>query len=150
MLLRTAQHPNGADTPPEITDVPIHEGSIFLLPPDTPHCPIRFADTVGIVVELPRPEGKTDALRWYCPNESCRNIVHEALFPLVDLGTQIKEGVQAFEAKGDDGRRCQKCGTVVKMKAEGVVQPRQAGAVSSSPGLSQFQRFRSSGIIVED
>ena len=121
MLLRTAQHTAGPDAPPRIHDVPIHEGSIYLHPPGVPHCPVRFADTVGIVVELPRPEGALDALRWYCP--SCSHLVYEDAFPMRDLGTQVKAAVEAFAAKGEEGRRCEKCGTVCGLKAEGVVQP---------------------------
>ena len=124
MLLRTAQPPapgTAADAAAEIHDIPIHEGAIYLHPPHVPHCPVRFADTVGIVVELPRPAGALDALRWYCPR--CRRLVRESRFRCTDLGTQVKAGVEAFAARGEEGRRCGACGTVVGMKVEGLTQP---------------------------
>src|SRR3984957_13420870 len=37
-----------------MTDVPIREGELFLLPPEVPHSPRRPAGTVGIVVERRR------------------------------------------------------------------------------------------------
>lgn len=68
----------------EFRDIPIPEGSLFLLPgrtincsigPDplsyldvsvtlgnTPHCPVRFADTVGVVIERVRPQGSVGTL----------------------------------------------------------------------------------------
>jgi 3-hydroxyanthranilate 3,4-dioxygenase len=95
----------------QFRDIIIHEGEMFLLPPNTPHNPVRFADTVGIVLEQPRPEGSLDRLRWYCNN--CYNVVDEAAFHCTDLGTQIKEAVNAF--KDDEKRRtCNKCGTVAE------------------------------------
>lgn len=95
----------------QFRDIIIHEGEMFLLPPNTPHNPVRFADTVGIVLEQPRPEGSLDRLRWYCNN--CHNVVDEAVFHCTDLGTQIKEAVNAF--KDDEKRRiCSKCGTVAE------------------------------------
>jgi len=33
-----------------LTDIPIHEGEVFLLPPEVPHSPQRPAGSVGIVV----------------------------------------------------------------------------------------------------
>merc|ERR1711977_189459 len=57
----------------EFKDIFIPEGSMFLLPPNTPHNPVRFANTVGVVLEQPRPADSVDTLRWYCGNESCRN-----------------------------------------------------------------------------
>ncbi|KAH6634088.1 3-hydroxyanthranilic acid dioxygenase [Chaetomium sp. MPI-SDFR-AT-0129] len=91
-------------------DIIIREGDMFLLPPNTPHNPVRFADTVGIVLEQKRPANSLDRMRWYCQSEGCAGqIVHEAAFHCTDLGTQIKAAVEAF--KGDEEkRRCEKCG----------------------------------------
>lgn len=85
--------------------VVIKEGSIYLLPPNTPHSPVRFADTVGIVVEQDRPVGANDKMRWYC--ENCQNVVFEEEFYMSDLGTQVKEGIEKFNEKRRD---CSKCG----------------------------------------
>jgi 3-hydroxyanthranilate 3,4-dioxygenase len=90
-------------------DVPIKEGEIFLLPPNVPHNPVRFANTVGVVIEQPRPPASIDRLRWYCQN--CKEQVHEASFHCIDLGTQIKEAVNKF--KDDlEARKCKNCGTI--------------------------------------
>jgi 3-hydroxyanthranilate 3,4-dioxygenase len=88
-------------------DIIIREGDMFLLPGNTPHNPVRFADTVGIVLEQRRPETSIDRLRWYCGN--CGEIVHEAAFHCTDLGTQIKAAVEDFKGS-EDKRRCGKCG----------------------------------------
>ncbi|KAK3328819.1 3-hydroxyanthranilic acid dioxygenase [Apodospora peruviana] len=87
-------------------DIIIREGDMFLLPGNTPHNPVRFADTVGVVVEQRRPDGSLDRMRWYCGN--CKTVVHEAKFHCTDLGTQIKEAVEAF--KDDEKKRtCKTC-----------------------------------------
>lgn len=88
----------------------ITEGSMFLLPPNVPHNPIRFANTVGIVIEQRRPEGSVDKMRWYCPSIRCGEVVHEVEFHCEDLGTQIKEQVQAYAGE-EGGRKCKACGT---------------------------------------
>jgi 3-hydroxyanthranilate 3,4-dioxygenase len=93
----------------QFRDIHIHEGDMFLLPPNTPHNPVRFKDTVGIVLEQKRPEGSLDRLRWYC--QSCGEKVHEKAFHCTDLGTQIKEAVNAFKAD-EEARKCGKCGTI--------------------------------------
>ena len=101
-------------------DVPIREGEMFLLPPNTPHNPVRFAGTVGIVLEQPRPANSLDRLRWYC--QECRNIVNEEAFHCTDLGTQIKEAVNGFNAS-DEKRMCKHCGATADLVPKDVVRP---------------------------
>jgi 3-hydroxyanthranilate 3,4-dioxygenase len=90
-------------------DVAINEGEMLLLPPNVPHNPVRFANTVGIVLEQHRPASSIDRLRWYCQN--CHEQVYEASFHCVDLGTQLKDAVNKF--KGDkEARTCKNCGAL--------------------------------------
>ena len=93
----------------EFRDVHINEGEIFLLPPNIPHNPVRFTDTVGVVIEQIRPLDSIDRLRWYCQN--CHHQVHETSFHCVDLGTQLKEAVNKFKAD-KEARTCKNCGTL--------------------------------------
>lgn len=102
MLLKTVQNN-------EFKDIYIDEGEMFALPGNVPHNPVRFADTVGVVIEQPRPESSVDTLRWYC--QKCGDKVHEASFHCTDLGTQIKTAVNGFK-EDEAARKCQKCGTV--------------------------------------
>ncbi|KAI0433634.1 3-hydroxyanthranilic acid dioxygenase [Xylaria sp. FL1042] len=93
-------------------DIVIREGDMFLLPGNTPHNPVRFADTVGVVIEQRRPENTIDRMRWYCQEEGCSGaVVHEAAFHCTDLGTQIKAAIEAFMAD-EENRRCGKCGVL--------------------------------------
>lgn len=100
MLLKTVQNN-------EFRDIYINEGELFLLPGNTPHNPVRFADTVGVVIEQPRPADAVDRLRWYC--QSCGEMVHEAAFHCTDLGTQIKTAVNSFK-EDLEARKCGRCG----------------------------------------
>lgn len=101
-------------------DIIIGEGEMFLLPPNTPHNPVRFANTVGIVLEQKRPEKSVDRLRWYCAK--CDSIVDEAAFHCTDLGTQIKEAVNSFK-ESEERRRCKNCGELASSApAPGSIQ----------------------------
>ena len=95
----------------EFKDIIIGEGCMFLLPPNTPHNPVRFANTVGIVLEQKRPAESIDRLRWYCAN--CEEVVEEAAFHCTDLGTQLKEAVNSFKAS-EERRKCKKCGAIAE------------------------------------
>lgn len=92
-----------------IEDVIIPEGSMYLLPRSIPHNPVRYANTLGLVIEIARPEGKLDALIWYC--DSCGDIVYKEEFYCTDLGKQLKPVIEKFA--GDKGlRTCKSCGFV--------------------------------------
>lgn len=101
-------------------DIVIREGDMFLLPANTPHNPVRFANTVGLVLEQRRPADSIDRMRWYCTGQCGQEalagtgeavVVHEAAFHCTDLGTQIKMAVEDFRA--DEAKRtCTRCGTV--------------------------------------
>ncbi|KAI8079028.1 3-hydroxyanthranilic acid dioxygenase [Gilbertella persicaria] len=93
----------------EFKDIHVEEGDMFLLPPNTPHNPVRFENTIGLVVERVRLPHHTDILRWYCENEACREIVYQESFHCVDLGTQLKPIIEKFAAS-EELRTCRKCG----------------------------------------
>lgn len=119
MLLKTV---DTSVTPAVFQDIPIHEGSLFLLPANTPHSPVRFRDTVGVVMEVPRVKDAVDVMRWYCRN--CGQVVWEKQFVCTDLGTQVKAVVEEF-AGDEEKRTCKACGTLAESKyQEGeIVQP---------------------------
>ncbi|KAJ3190312.1 3-hydroxyanthranilic acid dioxygenase [Gaertneriomyces sp. JEL0708] len=88
-------------------DIPIKESEMFLLPGNVPHNPVRFADTVGIVIERKRPEGSEDRLQWYC--QQCQTIVYSESFHCTDLGSQLKPVIEKYF--GDESlRKCKSCG----------------------------------------
>ncbi|KDQ55489.1 hypothetical protein JAAARDRAFT_37505 [Jaapia argillacea MUCL 33604] len=101
----------------EFKDINIGEGEMFLLPANTPHNPVRFADTVGIVVERTRPESAIDRLRWYCRSASHTHptIVQEESLHVTDLGSQLKPLIEKW--MGDEEyRRCKECGEIAEAK----------------------------------
>ena len=88
-------------------EVPIKEGDIFLLPPRVPHNPIRFKNTIGLVMERRRRDGEMDGLMWFC--EKCNNQLYEEKFELNDIATQF-QGVFAKFYSSDELRTCKSCG----------------------------------------
>ncbi|TPX30374.1 3-hydroxyanthranilate 3,4-dioxygenase [Synchytrium microbalum] len=88
-------------------DLAIKEGEMFLLPANTPHNPVRFANTIGIVMEQRRPIGSNDSLRWYC--EKCRKIVYQESFYCTNLGVQLKPVIEKW-ANQPNLRECKSCG----------------------------------------
>lgn len=93
-------------------DVVIREGEMFLLPRWVPHRPQRPADTVGLIVEFPRPAGEMDGLRWYCPK--CDTLVHEAKWILKKIDEDLKLIMNDFWDGPVDRRTCRSCGTVIQ------------------------------------
>ncbi|CAM1372395.1 3-hydroxyanthranilate 3,4-dioxygenase [Tenacibaculum xiamenense] len=68
-------------------DIHIKEGDIFLLPPKIPHSPQRNANTVGLVIEYPRPEGVKDKLQWYSDEDG--SLIYEEEFTLDNIETDM-------------------------------------------------------------
>ena len=68
-------------------DVHIKEGDIYLLPAKVPHSPQRKANTVGMVIEFPRPEGVKDKLQWY--SEDNGELIYEEEFMLDNIETDM-------------------------------------------------------------
>jgi 3-hydroxyanthranilate 3,4-dioxygenase len=93
-------------------DIPIKEGEMFLLPARIPHSPQRPEGSVGLVIERYRHKEEIDKMLWYC--DGCGNKLHEASFPLEDIGTQIKGAIEAF--KNDlKARTCRHCEKVMEL-----------------------------------
>lgn len=110
MTLRIMEQPG---QPPK--DIPIREGHIFLLPKNIRHSPQRpEAGSVGLVVEMPRPEGVKDGFEWFCPQ--CHHLVHRAEVQLKSLVRDLPPLFQAFYAD-EQARICKHCGAVHPGKA---------------------------------
>ena len=97
------------DTPPH--DVIIREGEMWLCPKGVPHRPQRPDNTIGLIVEFPRPEGTLDAVRWYCPDDI--HLVHEAKFRLKHIDEDLHKIMDDFWNGPEDARTCKETGKVI-------------------------------------
>ncbi|QLI63843.1 3-hydroxyanthranilate 3,4-dioxygenase 2 [Metarhizium brunneum] len=107
MLLKIVE--NGS----QFRDVHIREGEMFLLPGNTPHSPIRYKDTVGLVMERTRPKESIDQLQWYCPNKKAHSeepvIIRHEQFYCEDIETQLKLVIDDWMTN-EETRKCRECG----------------------------------------
>jgi 3-hydroxyanthranilate 3,4-dioxygenase len=92
-------------------DIPIKEGDMFLLPGNTPHSPIRPANTIGLVIETKRATTEEDGLLWFC--ENCNNKLHEYRFHLENIEKDFIPRFRDFYGS-KELRTCKKCGTVME------------------------------------
>jgi 3-hydroxyanthranilate 3,4-dioxygenase len=104
IVLRLIEEPG---KPPK--DVVVKEGDVFLLPKHVRHSPQRPAGTIGLVIEMPRPEGAMDAFEWYCSN--CHGLVHRAELRLKSIVRDLPPIFEKFYGSVEE-RRCKNCGTV--------------------------------------
>jgi 3-hydroxyanthranilate 3,4-dioxygenase len=94
-------------------DIPINEGDLFLLPPNTPHSPQRGPGTVGMVIEKIRndEENEEDAFMWFC--ENCGTKLYEEFAFVSDIVKQLPPIMDRFYSN-IDLRTCKKCGQVME------------------------------------
>ncbi|MFT4833998.1 MAG: 3-hydroxyanthranilate 3,4-dioxygenase [Marinoscillum sp.] len=92
-------------------DVPIRAGEMFLLPAKIPHCPIRSAGSVGLVIERKRSENQQDGLLWFC--ENCNNKLHETYFSLTNIEKDFFPRFKDFY-ESEEMRTCSSCGHVME------------------------------------
>jgi 3-hydroxyanthranilate 3,4-dioxygenase len=90
-------------------DIPIKEGDMFLLPGNVPHSPMRSEGSLGLVIELKRPNSK-DGLMWFC--ENCNNKLHETYFTLNDIEKDFQPRFKEFYGS-KEMRTCSNCGHVM-------------------------------------
>ena len=90
-------------------ELPIKEGEIFLLPKHMRHSPQRHAGSIGVVVEMPRPEGVLDGFEWYCQN--CHQLVHRAEVKLKSIVRDLPPLFEQFYGN-ENLRKCKHCGTI--------------------------------------
>lgn len=91
-------------------EVPIKEGEIFLLPKHMRHSPQRLKPgTIGVVVEMPRPEGAMDGFEWYCQN--CHYLVHRAEVKLKSIVRDLPPLFEQFYGN-ENLRKCGHCGAI--------------------------------------
>ncbi|MET1255227.1 3-hydroxyanthranilate 3,4-dioxygenase [Aliikangiella maris] len=103
MLLKTQQ--NG-----KVVEYPIKAGEVFLLQPNTPHNPIRYANSIGLVIEQVRRPDEIDALMWFC--ENCNHKLYEERFPLRDIENDFGAVFGRF-LNSEALRTCDKCGKIM-------------------------------------
>ena len=94
-----------------LTDVPIRQGEVFLLPPEVPHSPQRPAGSVGIVVERQRSADELDGFSWYC--ERCGHCLYLERVAVRNIETQLPGIFSRFYANAAH-RTCAECGTVMQ------------------------------------
>jgi 3-hydroxyanthranilate 3,4-dioxygenase len=104
IVLKTVQ--NGS-----LTDVPIHAGDVFLLPPEVPHSPQRPAGSVGIVIERRRSPDELDGFSWYC--ENCGQQLYLERVAVRNIETQLPEIFARFYSSLQH-RTCGNCGTIMQ------------------------------------
>lgn len=93
----------------QVKDISIKAGEMFYLPPNIPHSPQRFPDSIGLVIERKRLTHEQDALMWFC--EKCNTKLYEQYFHLENIETQFAGIFNTFY-RSIDSRTCASCGAL--------------------------------------
>ncbi|MGH6989190.1 MAG: 3-hydroxyanthranilate 3,4-dioxygenase [Stellaceae bacterium] len=106
----------------EFYDVPIRQGSIFLLPRHVRHSPQRPQEgSVGLVVEPKRYNDDHDGFEWYC--FQCGALIHRVEVKLHSIVHDLPPLFEAFY-RDEEARTCPRCGALHpgKVPPEGWVR----------------------------
>jgi 3-hydroxyanthranilate 3,4-dioxygenase len=94
-------------------EVPIKAGEMFLLPSNTPHNPVRPANSIGLVIERKRKgTDMKDGLLWFCDN--CNEKLHETYFSQKDIETDFQSRFKEFYTS-EEKRTCKECKHVMEI-----------------------------------
>ena len=93
-----------------LTDIPIREGEVFLLPREVPHSPQRPAGSVGIGVERRRRPDELDGFSWYC--EHCGTQLYMERVAVGNIETELP-AIFSRVFSSVEHRTCGACGTVM-------------------------------------
>jgi 3-hydroxyanthranilate 3,4-dioxygenase len=93
-----------------VTDLPIRQGDLFLLPAEVPHSPQRPAGTIGLVVERRRGPDELDGFSWYC--EHCGHQLYLERVAVRNIETELPAVFARFYSSMAH-RTCSVCGTVM-------------------------------------
>lgn len=86
-------------------------GDMYLHPAKVPHSPVRFENSIGLVIERKRNHlDIKDGLLWFCDN--CNHKLHEVYFPLNDIEKDFLKHFKNFYSD-KSLRTCDNCGTVM-------------------------------------
>ena len=98
------------DADGRMRDVEVREGEVMLCRAGTPHCPIRPAETWGLVIERKRRSDERDGLAWFC--DQCGAKLHETTFSLSNIEVELLDVIRKFNASAAL-RTCRNCGAVL-------------------------------------
>lgn len=90
-----------------IRDIPVREGETFFIPGGVPHSPTRPPGTIGVVVELRRPEGETEHQQFYCAK--CDKLVYDKEFDCADIVKHFAASMEEFWST-PELNKCPNCG----------------------------------------
>lgn len=91
--------------------VEIKAGDMFLLPANTPHNPVRPANSVGLVIERKRKGTPLkDGLMWFC--DVCNNKLYDTYFELENVEKDFQPRFKQFYSS-EELRTCNKCGHIM-------------------------------------
>lgn len=92
-------------------DINLGPGDMFLLPPNTPHSPMRTEGSIGLVIERVRGSEYKDGLLWFC--EKCNHKLHETYFPLSNIENDFLPRFKEYYGS-EEMRTCKNCGHVME------------------------------------